>query len=229
MVTNVVMKSSDRNLFGVTIRQNTKDQMLSVSDLQKSYEKARWMHGWKDRRIERILSTDDFRERLFHLLKERDLIKTPFSAFIEMVEREGVTKVMKGLKVWKTTGRGNNRMVVCDPYIWVLIAMEMNPMIYAKVVIWLTDTLIFDRIEAGDEFRPMNAAIKSIIDRPDYSKYARMINKKVFGHHQRGMRDLASANELRKIADVEKFVKNTIDMGMVKNDSHLTHIIENYK
>ena len=33
MKTNVVLKSVDRNLFGVTIHQNTKDYSLSITDL----------------------------------------------------------------------------------------------------------------------------------------------------------------------------------------------------
>lgn len=223
------MRSSDRELFGITIRQNTKGEMLSVSDLQKAYDKARWMHGWKERRIERILSTDDFKERLYHLLYERDMIKTQIGAFMGMIDTEGVTKVMKGLGVWKTTGRGENRTVVCDPYIWVLLAMEMNPMIYAKVVIWLTDTLIFDRIEAGTEFMPMNSAIKRIVKHPDYPRYCRLINEAVFGNHQRGMRQLASAKELRRIADIEKFITKSIELEMIKNEKQLIKTLESYK
>lgn len=229
MKTNVILKSSDRDLFGIKVRQNTKGEMLSITDLQKSYDKARWMYGWSDRRINDIISGKDFRERLYHLLKERDMVKTDISAFIEMYKKEGAVKTMKGLGVWKTTGRHENRSVMCDPYIWVLVAMEMNPMLYAKVVIWLTDTLVFDRIEAGDEFKPMNAAIKSIIPKPDYATYARLINEKVFGHHQRGMRDLASSAELRKVAEIEKFVTNGIEMGMIKNKEQLIYVLKNHK
>jgi len=229
MKTNVVLRSTDRELFGITIRQNTKDQMLSISDLQKAYEKARFMHGWSDRRVNDIISTDDFKERLYHLLNERGLVKAEISVFMEMLKNEGITKSLKGLGVWKTTGRGENRMVVADPYIWVLVAMEMNPLLYAKVVIWLTDTLVFDRIEAGTEYQPMNAAIKGVIKKPDYSKYAKAINENVFKTHQRGIRNLASAKELKLITQIEKFVINCINMGVIKNEKHLMNAIINYK
>ena len=129
MKTNVTMQSTDRNLFGVIIRQNTKDgQSLSISDLQKAYEIARFQYGWKDRRINDIMSGKDFQERCYHLLKERDLIKAGISAFMEMIDNEGVVKVLKGLGVWKTSGRGENKSVYSDPYIWVLLAMELNPL-----------------------------------------------------------------------------------------------------
>lgn len=228
MKSNIILKSEDRNLFGITIRQNTKEQFLSVSDLQKAYDKARWQHGWSDKRISDILSSQAVKERIYYILKERDLIKAEISVFIDMAEKEGITKVMKGLGVYKTTGRGENKTVMADPYIWVLLAMELNPMIYAKVIIWLTDTLVFDRIEAGGEYLPMNAAIKELLITPDYKCYAKAINERVFGTHQSGMRNLASAKELRKIADIEKFITNAIKNKWINTHIQVIEAIHNY-
>ena len=52
---------------------------------------------------------------------------------MEMVKNEGIAKVLKGLGVWKTTGARATKTVYCDPYIWVLLAMELNPKIYAEI------------------------------------------------------------------------------------------------
>jgi len=227
MKTNVVMKSADRNLFGITIRQRTENSFLSISDLQKAYEVARWQHGWTTQSISQLMQSVRFSERLFHLLNERGLVKVDFPTFMEMVDREGVTNVMKGLGVWKTTGKGVDRAVFSDPYIWVMVALELNPLLYAKVIMWLTDTLIFDRIEAGSEFKPMNSAISKIVPSPDYRKYAIAINEKVFGHHQSGMRNIASAKELSKIARIEQFVSNAIDMKLVGKDEDIINVIKN--
>lgn len=221
MKQNVVLHSTDRNLFGVTIRQNTKQGFLSVTDLQKSYEVARWQYGWSDKRINDILSSLDTKERIYYLLKEREIIKADIPVFMEMVKNEGLTKVLKGLGVYKTTGARQNKHVMADPYIWVLIAMELNPMIYAKVVMWLTDKLIFNRLEAGGEYMPMNTRIKSVVASPKYHEYARMINEQVFGKHISGMRNLANAKELSKIAEIEKQVITAIDMGWIDNESKL--------
>ena len=221
MKNNITLSSKDRELFGVTIRQNTKESFLSVTDLQKAYEKARWVYGWSDRKVADIMQTDVTKERMYYLLKERDLIKTNILGFTDMIEKEGLTRVLKGLGLYKTTGRGENKSVMADPYIWVLLAMELNPMLYAKVIIWLTDSLIFDRIEAGSEYLPMNSKIKEIIKSPDYPKFARLINQKVFGHHQSGMRNLASSKELRKIADIEKTVITAIDNYWIKSEEDL--------
>lgn len=228
MKTNQVMKSSDRIVFGITVRQETKNGFMSVTDLQQAYEKARWIHGWSDRRINHILSLDSAQEKVYHLLKERNLIKAEMSAFTELVNNQGIVDVLKGLGVWKTTGRGANRNVVCDPYIWTLLAMELNPMLYAKVIIWLTDSLIFDRMDAGDKFKPMNGAISRLLLKPDYPSYAREINMRVFGEHITGMRNLASAKELRLISEIENTVTKAIEHEWVKTEEDILKLIRTY-
>lgn len=228
MKSNIILRSTDRNLFGVTIRQNTKEQFLSITDLQKAFEKARWQYGWNDRRVNDILSSQDVKMRIYYLLKERDIIKAEIHVFMEMIENEGIIKVLKGLSLWMTTGRGENKQVMADPYLWMLLALELNPMIYAKVVVWLADTLIFDRLEAGSEWKPMNSAIASIVKNPNYPMYAMEINKKVFGQHISGMRNLASAKELRKIADIEKIIIKAIENKWIVNEPQLIQFIQKY-
>lgn len=225
MKNNVVLKSTDRNLFGITIEQNTKDYFLSVSSLQKAYDVARWQYGWSDRKVADIMQTKEFKERVFYILESKGFIKTNILGFMDMIEKEGIAKVLKGLGVYKTTGARQTKQTYCDPYIWILLALELNPMIYANVVIWLTDTLVFDRIEAGTEYMPINSKIKEIIPNPNYQTYAKLINKKVFGKHVAGMRNLASANELRQIADVEKQIITAIDMKWIKNEKGLIEFL----
>lgn len=226
MKTNVIMQSKDRELFGVTIKQETKSGFLSVTALQKAYEAARWEFGWTERRIETIMQTQDFKERTYYLLENQEIIKTGFNAFIERTNEMGIAKLLKSLNVYKTTGARHTKEVMCNPYIWVLLAMELNPMIYAKVVIWLTDSLIFDRIEAGTEYRPMNDAIKKIIPNAEFYKYAMAINERVFNKHFAGMRNLASANELKKITKIEQFITQGIELGMIKNEAQILYTIK---
>jgi hypothetical protein len=221
MKSNVVLQSSDRELFGVTIKQSTKDTFLSITDLQKAYEIARWQYGWRENRVVDIMQTKSFKERVFYILENQGVIKVGFATFMQMVEKEGIAKVLKGLNVYKTTGARDSKSTYANPYIWILLAMELNPMIYAKVIVWLTDSLVFDRIDAGSEYMPMNAAIKTVVLNPTYSEYAKLINKKVFGQHISGMRNLASAKELRKISDIEKQIISAIDMGWIKNEKDI--------
>lgn len=228
MKNNITLSSSDRELFGITIKQNTKDQFLSISDLQQAYEVGRFEHGWREQRTTDIMQTQAFKERAFYILENQGVITVDFPTFIEMIEKDGITRVLKNLGVYKTTGARQTKQTFANPYIWILLAMELNPMIYAKVVIWLTDTLIFDRIEAGSEYLPMNTAISGIVKDPQYYIYAMEINKKVFGVHKNGIRNLASAKELRKIADIEKFVIQAINVGLVKGHEDILKVITSF-
>ena len=226
MKSNVILKSSDRNLFGVIIRQNTKDQFLSVTDLQKAYEKGRWQFGWTGQTVNQLMLTDDMAKKCYGVLLELNLIKCDMSKFMEMVRKEKLISVLKGIGVYKTSGRGDNKQVVAHPYIWISIALELNYILYGKVIAWVADTLIFDRIEAGSEYLPMNAKINTIIQSPNYAEYATLINIKVFGQHISGMRNLASAKELRAITDIEKTVISAIDMGWIKNEEDLINYLK---
>lgn len=147
---------------------------------------------------------------------------------MEMVDKEGITKVMKGLGVYKTTGARESKATFTSPFIWILLAMELNPMVYAKVVVWLTDSLVFDRIEAGDNFRPMNTAISGIVENPDFRKYSIAINEKVFGKHLTGMRNLASESELKKITKIEQFIVQGISMKMITKEEQVMYAIANF-
>ena len=228
MKTNQTLKSVDRVVFGITIRQETKNGFMSVTDLQQAYEKARWQHGWSERHINTVLQVESTQSKIYHLLYERNLIKLRIDNFNTLVKDKGIVNVLKSLSMWKTTGRGENRNVVCDPYIWTLLAMELNPMLYAKVIIWLTDSLIFDRMDAGDKFKPMNGAICKLLSKPDYPTYAREINMRVFGEHITGMRNLASAKELRLISEIENTVTKAIQHGWIKTEEDILKLIRTY-
>lgn len=228
MKSNVILVSSDRELFGVIIRQNTKGEFLSVTDLQKAYEKGKWIYGWTGQTISQLLMTSEVAKKCFGVMQECDLIKCDYLNFMEMVKNQGLVTVLKGLDLYKVTGRGENKQVMAHPYIWFTIAIELNYILYGKAVKWLADSLIYDRIEAGSEYLPMNRAIKSVVQNPNYAIYSIEINKRVFGQHQTGMRNLASAKELRLIADIEKFIIKAIEQGWIKSEKEILNSIKNY-
>ena len=229
MLTNVTMKSeNDRELFGVVIRQNTKDSMLSLTDLQEAYTRARIQNGWSNKaHITDIINQKENAERIYYVLFEQHFINTDFSDFMEMVQKDGMVKVLKQFGVYKTTGRGENKQSVCNPYIWVLVAMELNPMLYAKVVTWLTDKLILNRIEAGNFYKSLSGALYKIPN-PNYPEIAKSLNVKVFGKHETGIRNKGSQKQLSELARVEDNIAYCINKGFYKTNDDIIQAINEF-
>ena len=225
MKTNITMQSTkDRELFGVVIKQETQTGFMSLTDLQEAYTHARVLNGWRDYRIAHVFDSVQNHERIYYILKETGFINTGFTAFMEQVELVGITKVLKDCGAYKTTGRGDNKRVMCDPYIWVLVAMELNPQLYAKVVTWLTDKLILNRIEAGNMCKSLNSALYKA-GNTDFSKIAIELNKHIFGRHEIGIRNTGSKEELEKLYRLEDRIAFAIDRGYIKTTDEIIKAI----
>lgn len=212
------MMSPDRELFDIKIRQETKTGFLNLSDLQEAYTRARVLNMWKDKRVDDILSSKANIERIYYILKERNLINTEFSVFIENCENIGLVKYLKTIGFYKTTGARQTKTTWCDPYIWVLIAMELSPMLYARVVMWLGDKLILNRIEAGNFYKSLSRALgifKENGENIDYRMLAKALNHKIFGRHETGIRNLATKEQLQKLYELESNLAFAIDMGYI--------------
>ena len=220
MKTSVVMHSSDRKLFGITIRQQSKTGHLNLTDLQGAYAVARLQHQWSERNLTEVLNAKANAERIYYLLSERGLVKLDFSSFMEEAGKQGIVKLLKGLAAYRTSGRAANKTTWCDPYIWVLVAMEMNPMLYAKTVTWLTDSLLLNRIEAGNMYRGLSAAIAGFA-KPDYAATARALNLLVFGKHEAGIRQMAASAQLKELASLEENMAFSISMGFINSQEEL--------
>lgn len=217
---NVTMLSKDRILFGVTIRQDTKNGFLSVTDLQDAYFRARIEKGWSDKRVSDILSNNESAERLFYILQKQGMIKTTFTAFMNEVKNTSLVKVLKKYKAYKTSGARENRHTSCNPYVWVLLAMELNPELYATVVMWLGDNLITNRIEAGDKYNELCRAA-SKFKNVDYAMIGRALNYVVFNEHEKMLRNKATQEELKEIDNTQKSLAFAINMGYIKSFNEL--------
>lgn len=225
MKTNVVMESPNRQLFGVQVRQETKTQFLNLSDLQSVYDTIRVSNGWTKKTVQDLFRVRENLERIYHLLLDTGKINSTIFEFIEQIEKEGATNTLKKLGVYKTTGKGATKTTYCDPYIWVLAAMEMNPAIYAKVIIWLTDKLIFNRIEAGELYKGLTKQL-SKWQNPSYAKIAIKINEIVFGEHFAGIRNTATEKQLKEISEIEKFAAGLIECDYISSEQQLFSHLE---
>ena len=228
MKTNVTLSSPDRNLFGLTIKQETSTGFLSLSDLQEAYTKARVIHCWSHKEVQQIIQQKENMERVYYILFERNIINLDFSRFMEECGKIGFLKFLKKIGVYKTTGARQTKSTYCDPYIWILIAMELSPMLYAKVTMWLTDKLILNRIEAGHFYKALSKALgkfKENREQIDYVKLAKALNNKIFGRHETGIRNFATKDQLQKLYELESNLAFAIDMGYITKFDDVIHAI----
>lgn len=218
------MKSEDRKLFNVIIRQETQKGFLNVSDLTTAYENERASKGWSVKRVSNIMSSISNIERIYYILDKRgyltgskyDPTNTRIHVFVNDAKKEGTISLLKKLKVYKTRtiGGKNNKTTYTDPYIWMLIAMELHPEIYSIAVCWLADKLILNRIEAGNMYKGLTKAA-STFENVDYSKLATATNWLVFNASRKGIRNTATAEQLKELENLERYLATSIEMGHI--------------
>ena len=187
-----------------------------MSDLQLAYNVERIKYGWSGKVVQDVLASVNNRDRIFYILQKQGFINSSLTEFTEMIEKQGATNTLKKIGVYVTRGRGDNKSTSCNPYLWMLIAMEMNPMLYGEVVVWMTDKLILNRIEAGDFYKELSRSISKFND-VDYGALAKALNHIVFGKHESGIRNTGTEIQLRQLRDLELNLSFAIDSGLIKN------------
>lgn len=220
MKTNVVMKSNDRHLFGSLIRQETKTGFLNLSDLQDCFDGIRISKGWTNKHIPELISRRENVERIYYILVKQNVITVDLSTFIEQIETKGVATVLKSYGAYRTTGARQTKTTWVNPYIWILIALELSPEFYATAITWITDKLILNRIEAGNFYVDLSRAIAKFKE-PNYIEIAKAINYVVFNRHEPGIRNTGTTEQLKELKEVESRLAFAIDMGYITSQDQL--------
>lgn len=101
--------------------------------------------------------------RAFNKLNDRDLLSRRNLGLKDNILNISSVMDLGKLDLAYKKGKGVDQKWFVNPYLFVMIALEMDPEIYAEVVIWLTDGLIENRNEAGDAYVRMCSAISKIV------------------------------------------------------------------
>jgi len=219
----------ERPLMGGIVRQHVGSQMLCLSDLANIYEAERVSNGWTEKRLDLFFKNDAEKEYIMELLKLQGvLIDDGIPSFTEHANNKGVISALKSIGQYSTKGRGENRNTFCNPYIFVAVAQWLNPKFRAYVTMWVTDQLILNRIEAGNNFNTLCDAISiNIIPKLSsdnakrfiYSNFTKLINKKVFGRHEDNLRQIASKDQLNELNRLETKLSTLIEVGYISSYS----------
>ena len=130
MKTEVIM---ERTLFNMPIKQKSKSEFLSATDLVKAGNKWRALNGMSS-----FILKDYFRQK-------------------------GVIDFMEKLKeeygTIKVSGKGRSTNTWVHPYLFLDIALAINPVFKVEVYKWLYDLLLKYRNDSGDSYNKMCGAL----------------------------------------------------------------------
>ena len=130
MKTEVVMK---RTLFGEEISQKSKSEFFSATDLVKAGNKWRVQQGMQPFNLNKHFNKEQTKE------------------FINELEKE-----FSNVKI---SGRGRGHHTWVHPYLFIDIALAINPKLKIQVYKWLYDFLLKYRNDSGDSFKKMAGAL----------------------------------------------------------------------
>ena len=132
MDTQVEMK---RVLFGHEIKQQSKTEFFSATDLVNAGNKWRFANGMKPFNLSQYLNSNSLME-----FKE------------ELEKKYGIVLI---------SGRGRNSNTWVHPLLFIDIALAIDAKLKIEVYEWLFDNLIKFRNDSGDSYKAMSAAIYS--------------------------------------------------------------------
>lgn len=141
MKTEVIMR---RELFGKEIRQKSKSEMFSATDLVNAGNKWRLAHDMAIFNLAGFLKAEKTQE------------------FIRMLESNYDNVIVKS--------RGRNSTTWVHPFLFIDIALAINPELKIEVYKWLYDELLKYRNSSGDSYKKMAGAIATKTPSREISK-----------------------------------------------------------
>lgn len=165
MITEVIMK---RELFGHEISQKSKSELLSATDLVRAGNDLR-----------RELKQNNFNMSAWLSLENT-------KTFIESLEKEFGQVIIKG------RGKGHHTWV--HPYLFIDLALAINPKLKIQVYKWIYDKLLEYRNYSGDSYKKMVGAIfDKYGNKALFPKYIQECANKI--RYTLGVKDWNSATE----------------------------------
>lgn len=218
---NKLMK---RPIMGGTVRQWVDNDMLCLTDLARIYEAERIKNNWVKKRLDHFFNNASDIEYIIELLDLQGVfINVNKSTFMSHAENQGIIKALKSIGQYKVTGRGENKAVFCNPYIFVAVAQWLNHGFKTQTEALVYDTLILNIIETGGEFTHLCTVIRKYItplmseqaQKSIYTDFANLINLKVFGKDYEKLKLIASKEQLQQVDRLQIKLSALIDFGSI--------------
>lgn len=218
MKTNQILQ---RPMGNFKVAQRTKDGYFDANVLL-----SQWNENNTEKRISRFLESPKTKE--FISVLDHELGSESHGANMHDGEYQAVI-VSKG----RNTKKGKTKDEVwLHPYLFIDFAMWLNPKFKYQVIKFVYDELIKYRKEAGNNYKEMCDAIKSITKQNEslvhnISKVAEALNYIAYGHHVKDIRNKeADESKLRELSDLQKDITKLINKKFIKTHSELMQYLK---
>jgi hypothetical protein len=196
MKTNQIMS---RKMGEFSVEQRTKDSMFNATKLLKQWNEYA---GQK-----KVIA------HFFENINTKEFIKT--------LENDENLKDRNSVYL-KT--RGKNGGTWMHPYLFIDFAMWLNPKFKLNVIKFVYDELIENRHLAGDNYVGLCRTLHKFPD-TNYGELGKIINYVVFNKHSKMIRNLATAQQLQDIHQLERDIVKYVDMGFVNSFAEVKAVL----
>ena len=193
MKTNVVMV---RKMGDLNVSQRTKDGMFNATALLKQ-----WNKGKRGKEVNDFLKTDKTKE------------------FISALQNE-LPDTIKIVTVNKGGNDKNNQGTWMHPLLFIDFAMWLNPTFKVQVLKFVYDELIKNRHDAGEGYILLSASGMKLKGY-NFKEVATAMQWIVYGKTGKGLRQVATEEQLKEINELQKKLSFAIDMGYITSYSQL--------
>ena len=140
--------------------------------------------------------------------------------FLEVLVEEENLHTQDSTYVKSKASRGDNAGTWMHPILFVKFAMWINPKFEYFVIKFVYDQLIEYRHSAGDNYNMLTGSAQKLSN-VNYKEIAKALNWIVFNRHENGIRQLASAKQLKELTEIQQKLSFAIDMEYIKSFDQL--------
>lgn len=179
-----------RKMGNFNVTQRTKDGMFNATTLLKQWNK----HSGQKKDVAHFFENNSTNE-LISAIQESENFNSRKSVFLKSAGRYGGT--------WM------------HPYLFIDFAMWLNPTFKLHVIKFVHDQLIAFRHKAGDNYRGFCSAVLKIEPKIDFKEPAKWLNYVVFDQHGQNLRQHATEEQIKDLAQLEQKYTTLIEEGYI--------------
>jgi len=195
MKTKVVMI---RQMGGLDVHQRTDNGMFNATSLLKQWNNKTGMR----KEVSKFMALEQTKDFLDVLVEEENL-DTHKSAYVN-----------------SKASRGENVGTWMHPFLFIKFAMWINPRFEYNVIKFVYDELIKNRHDAGDMYRTLSSSGMRLKGYK-FDEVAKALQWIVFNKTGKNLRQTATQEQLRELAELQNKLAFAIDMGYIRSYEQL--------